>query len=237
VAVFSGASWWALYQINSRFGNWFDWGIFDGREWFDYAVFDARTKGPETYLEFGFFGYDWTYGNGRRWKGLSLARMVTPRIRVPGLGIPKGGRVALSMLMPAEIDQMRGAVGFDRSFRGNHITLGNSTYSTGLGVRAPSKIVYELSDGFRRLTAVVGLDRDGEDVALTRWATEKVRFIVEGDGKVLFETEKPVSWTNNAVAVEADVGGVSELTLYVKPAGGPVWLQGSSAWADAWLER
>lgn len=237
VAVFSGASWWALYQISSRFGNWFDWGIFDGRKWFDYAVFDARTKDPETYLECGFFGPGWTHKGGKRWKGLQLARMVTPRMRVPGLALPPGNRVALSALMPEEIDQMRGAVGFDRSFRGNHMVIGNSTYSSGLGVRAPSRIVYKLPDGFRRLSAVVGLDRDGDEVAAKRWAVEKAKFVVEGDGKVLFETQQPVSWRKNAVAVDVDISAVTELVLRVKRAGGPVWLQGSAAWANAYLER
>jgi len=237
VAVFTGASRQALYQVSSRFGKWFDWGVFDTREWFDYAVFDARTSGPESYLAVGFFGWDWSFGRGRKWEGLASVRSGTPAMLFPG-PIPDGGRIALSTMMPSAIDQMRGAVGFGRSFMGNHITLGNTTYTSGLGVRAPSTITYGLSGEFRRLTAVVGLDLDGEDkISLSRLAGEKAKFIVAGDGKVLFETEKPVSWRNNAVAIEVDVRGVSELELSVKPAGGPVWLQGSSAWADAWLER
>jgi hypothetical protein len=238
VAIFTGTSHQALHQIGSRFGNWFDWGIFDGREWFDYAVFDARTSGPESFLTVGFFGWDWSFDLGRRWEGLPAVRDATPPMRFPDSTVADVDRIAVSALMPKKINQMRGAVGFDRSFRGNPIVLGETTYVRGLGVRAPSAITYRLPPGFNRLRAAIGLGIDGEDeVSLTRWRTEKAAFVVEGDGKVLFETEKPVSWQKNIVDIDVDIRGVSELTLRVKPAGGRTWLHGSSAWANAWLEK
>ncbi|MBI3922108.1 MAG: prolyl oligopeptidase family serine peptidase, partial [Armatimonadetes bacterium] len=61
IVVFAGTTWRGLFQINQRFGNWFDWGAYDNRNWFDYAVFDSRSVDPEGFLAVGFIRSSWLF--------------------------------------------------------------------------------------------------------------------------------------------------------------------------------
>ena len=235
VAVFTAASPEALYQVYTRFGTWFNWGVHDHRKWFDYCIYDAKTSNPETYPLVGFFGTDWSFERGKRWKPTpeGLARAVPQ-------GVPKGvsddATVYLSAVAPEKIDQMRGAVGFDRSFRGGPIIVGGNHYDRGLGVRCPSTITYRLGKRFKRLTAVVGFTAEVEETLSTpRLESEKVLFIVTGDGRKLHA--QPVDWEDPAARIAVDVGGVDVLTLRVRAVGGALWLHGSTAWADIHLTR
>jgi ABC-type transporter Mla MlaB component len=46
-----------------------------------------------------------------------------------------------------------------------------------------------------------------------------------------------VDWNKPAASIRVNVSGVKRLTLRVDSAGGALWLHGSSAWADARVER
>jgi len=236
VAVLTALTPDAFYQVSTRFGNWFNWGVHDHRKWFDYCVYDAKTANPETYPLVGFFGTDWSFERGRRWTPTPEALARAAAQGVPQATPAEGDTLYLSALIPAKIDQMRGAVGFDRSFRGNRIVVGGRDYDRGLGVRCPSRITYDLDGRCTRLTAVVGFTSDPEEGFSTpRLELEKVTFVVSGDGKRLHA--EPIDWETPSAAVAVDVTGVKRLTLSVKAAGGALWLHGSTAWADVKLTR
>lgn len=237
IAVFSAVSPEALYQVYTRFGNWFNWGVHDQRKWFDYCVFDRTTANPETYPLVGFFGTDWSLARGRNWKPTKPAKeRVRPQHFPPYVIVPDVEAIYLSDVRPASIGHMRGAVGFDRSFRGNPITVQGKVYERGFGMRCPGRIGFSLDGKFSRLTAVVGFtDEPEETVSRMRLRREKLRFVVSGDGRVLHRED--VTWLKPAAAIDVDVTGVKKLELHVQALGGALWIHGSSAWADARVER
>lgn len=227
------------HQMNTRFGNWFNWGVYDNRKWFDYAVYDARTVNPETYLVAGFFNAEWQYDAKFAFPGIEAVRAGTPV-----QGFPRYGQAPLDVrelylddVRPSAVDQMRGAIGYGRSFHGETIVVAGKTYERGLGVRAPSSIGYEIAGKFDTFRAVAGLSEEkNEGVSARRRLAERVRFVVWGDGKVLWKSDV-VDWENPSVEVKAPVRGVQRLTLQVEAEGGALWLHGATAWADARLIR
>ncbi|MFQ6096694.1 MAG: prolyl oligopeptidase family serine peptidase [Armatimonadota bacterium] len=116
VVLMVAPSWQGMYQIAGRFGNWFDWGVYDNRRWFDYAVFDDRTWGPESFLAVGFFGQHWDLEGGRQWRGMSESRAVAVR-KVPANVRPSiwEDKVYLSDLLPVAYEQNKGQLTFDQS--------------------------------------------------------------------------------------------------------------------------
>jgi predicted esterase len=238
VVVYAGSAPESLYQVNGRFGSWFNWGVYDNRKWFDYAAFDSRTNMPETYLVCGFFGPDWTFKGGWKREGLDSERRKVVPARMPAVDWPQGAdTVCLSDVLPAEVDQLRGAVGFDRSFRGYSLAAGDEKHERGLGVRAPSSISYDVGGQFSTFKATVGINpepTDGESE--TRKHAEELLFEVWGDGEKL-AASKVVDWDNTSAEIEAAVGGVERLELRVVPTSGRTWLFGSASWCDARLER
>ena len=51
----------------------------------------------------------------------------------------------------------------DRNYEGRQIRVGGKEYANGIGVHAPSVIVYDLPEGYLQFTAVGGLDNSGAD--------------------------------------------------------------------------
>lgn len=258
VVVFAGLSPAALDQINNRFGNWFGWGPYDNYDWFDYGVFDARTVSPETFLCVGFFDQAWQLDDCYQFLGDDAARQATAPQKVPALRslpTPPPDELFLSDLMPALVDQHKGLVGFDRSHQGNPLTLGlapvggvSPRRSTregdipptnpqrGLGVRAPSRIEYQLGGHYAVFRATVGVDMEDDlEATPARDRGERVQFVVHGDGKRLYSSEW-LKWNSKPVAVEVDIQGVKTLCLEADCSASR-WLVGSAAWAEARVSR
>jgi len=233
LVVMAGVTWRGLFQINGRFGNWFDWGVYDNRRWFDYAAFDGRSVDPEGMVGFGFFDRHWHFRHETYWKGDDTLRSrVVPHQPPACLHPPAEKRAfALSDLMPVEIDQEKGTVELNRSFRSRPLQIGNREFTKGLGVRAPSRIVYDLKGDWSRFRATVGLDAEGEHVSAARREVEAVAFIVKGDGRIL--SESPEIDCNSAPhTFDVSVTGVRQLELITDPRDGHLWLFGSAAWGD-----
>lgn len=221
----------AIYQGWGRFGNWFNWGIYDSRKYFDYAVYDSRSASPETLLLVGWFDPDWSARDGVRRLGLeSLRQALAPQHFPPHAEIPSSGNtIALADVQPKRIDHMRGAVGIGRTFQGEPLP-------DGLGFRAPATLEYSLDGSFRRFTAQVALRNSPEtDLCLLRVNGERVRFVVKGDGEEL--AEATVSWSRPVQAIEADLTQVRKLVLEAKTAGGPSWLHAGAAWIEPQISR
>ncbi|MBM4036457.1 MAG: hypothetical protein FJ291_32375, partial [Planctomycetes bacterium] len=236
VVLFAGLSPAALDQINNRFGNWFGWGPYDNYDWFDYGVFDARTISPETFLCVGFFDMAWKLDERYQFLGDDTARKAIRPQSVPKLHTlpdPAPAELYLSALMPTLVDQHKGLVGYDRSHQGNPLRIGlvpeesapgpkakavggasaPRVFSRGLGVRAPSKVEYQLGGQYAFFRATVGIDlEDDLEATPARDRGERVQFIVYGDGKRLYSSEW-LKWNSKPVAVEVDIKGVKTLRL------------------------
>jgi len=232
--VFTATTWQGMFQINSRFGNWFDWGACDNRNWFDFAVFDDRTASPETFLQVGFFGDRWKLDPQTTWDGIpSLRETAIPR-RVPThREPPAAAQVYLSDLLPTDIDQPKGTAQFDRSFNGGQLHLADTPVARGLGVRVPSSVTFALGGRFVHFRSSVGIDYEGEkEISKTRRKTERLRFLVYGDGKLLASSPE-LNYRRPSYKMEVALASVEELTLTVKPESTYLWHFGSAAWADA----
>jgi len=221
----------AIYQSWKRFGNWFNWGVFDSKKFFDYAVYDSRTASPESYLLLGWYGPDWSIGKGIRYGPNARVRaQLAPQHFPPLTSFPEdAAAVDLGAMRPTVIDQMRGAVGFGRTYHGQPLV-------GGLGVRAPCVLEYAIGRRCTRFTSRARLAGDPcTAMCLPRRRGERVRFIVKGDGRLL--TSGDVTWDQPLVALEADVTGVNVLRLETLVAGGPAWLHGGAAWLGPRLFR
>ncbi len=221
----------AIYQAWGRFGNWFNWGVHDSRKYFDYAVFDARSATPESMQLVGWFGTDWNPETGSWWLGSALIRARLAPQGFPSCSEPPVGtdRFDLVDLRPAAIDQMRGAVGFGRSFQG--MPLPGS-----LGVRAPATLEYNLNGAWKTLECG-GLLLNSPDTELvpSRRKSEQVRFTIRGDDRELVAAT--VSWEQPEVRLVANLDKVKRLKLEAACVGGPSWLHMSAAWLTPRLSR
>ncbi|MFF3724100.1 sulfatase-like hydrolase/transferase [Streptomyces erythrochromogenes] len=110
---------------------------------------------------------------------------------------------------------------------GTPISFGGVTYGKGLGVHAPSEVVYHLGGAADRFTALVGID----DFSTNQGATGATKASVRGDGKVLF-TSGRLTGAGGPVRVDLDVRGVKLLHLVVEDANANTALDHTS-WALA----
>jgi hypothetical protein len=238
VVVFAGSTWKALFQITNRFGNWFNWGVYDNRNWADFAVFDDRTVSTDTFLTVGFFDGGWGLEPRLIWRGEAKKRAgVLPRVVPDPAAVPAtSDTVYLSQMLPTLIDQHKGPVNMDRSFEGRKIHIAGVEYDRGLGVRAPSTVEYDLRGQFDALHLVAGVDLEGRDKGTpARTKFEAVQFSVLGDGKRLYQSES-LKWSSNPAVADLNVAGVKKLRLVVD-ASGARWHLGSAAWGDLRLTR
>ncbi|MBI5833285.1 MAG: NPCBM/NEW2 domain-containing protein [Armatimonadetes bacterium] len=239
VCLFGGATWLGTWDINGRFGNWFDWGVFDDRNWSDFNIFDARTQTPETHLLTGYFDSDWKLDGGLLLRGDPKLRAQTKPRRAPDpLAGPTNDDVCyLSDLVPLRQRQEKGVLGYDQSFGGRAITLGRSTFARGLGIHPEAEMVYDIGGRFDLFDVWAGIDLEGADsVSGAREAAERVGFEVWGDGKLLADSGE-MRWNTKPKHFLVRVTGVKELRLNARAMDFRKWLFGSAAWGEAKLSR
>ena len=237
VAVFAGTTWQAQYQVNGRFGNWFDWGTYDNRNWFDFGVFDNRTRGPDTFLCVGFFDQDWQFDRSTMWVGAEGKRQqVRPRRLPAEREAGRGTEVHLSDLFPAARSQDKGCVGFDCSMRGPPTRAGTVVFEKGLGVRAPCWIEFDTKGEFGTFLATAGIDYEGRKPREARIAAEAIRFVVYGDGVRLAESPT-LTHAQPSHEFRVEISGVRELRLTTEAASGSRWLFGGASWGNARVVR
>ncbi|MFZ3472512.1 sulfatase-like hydrolase/transferase [Streptomyces sp. 4.24] len=111
---------------------------------------------------------------------------------------------------PVELDRSNGK---QPAGDGTPIAFGGVTYAKGLGVHAPSEIVYHLGGRGNRFTALVGID----DFSKKQSAAGAVRATVRGDGRVL-ATTGVLTGASGPTALDLDVRGVKLLHLVVEDA-------------------
>ncbi|MEU6673577.1 sulfatase-like hydrolase/transferase [Streptomyces sp. NPDC046925] len=113
---------------------------------------------------------------------------------------------------------------------GTPISFGGTVYSKGLGVHAPSEIVYYLGGNATRLTAVVGID----DFSAHQNSTGGTRARIFGDGVQLFDSG-PLTAAGGPKGVDTDVSGVRLLRLVVEDANNNTSYDHTS-WAAAYIK-
>ncbi|MER5809467.1 sulfatase-like hydrolase/transferase [Streptomyces sp. NPDC002033] len=96
---------------------------------------------------------------------------------------------------------------------GTPIAFGGVTYAKGLGVHAPSEVVYHLGGRADRFTALVGID----DFSARQSSAGATRALVRADGRTLLTTATLTAATG-PVALDLDVRGVRLLHLVVEDA-------------------
>ncbi|MFE9563367.1 sulfatase-like hydrolase/transferase [Streptomyces sp. NPDC006487] len=111
---------------------------------------------------------------------------------------------------PVEIDRSNGK---QPAGDGTPIAFGGVTYAKGLGVHAPSEIVYHLGGRGNRFTALVGID----DFSTKQSSAGGTRAIVRGDGRTLATTGL-LTGASGPTALDVDVRGVRLLQLVVEDA-------------------
>lgn len=130
---------------------------------------------------------------------------------------------AANGLGPVERDQANGATA---PADGEPIVVRGQAYERGLGVSAPSQILYRLGGRCSSFSAEVGVDDSTANLG-------SVRFQVFADGELLFESDV-LTGASEAEPVEVDLEGRSRLKLLVTNAGdGNSWDR--AVWADARL--
>jgi alpha-galactosidase len=134
-----------------------------------------------------------------------------------------GWTYAANYLGPVEKDMGNGA---SAAGDGKAIALGKKTYDKGLGVSAPSLVIYRLGKACTHFTATVGLDADAQGKG-------SVVFQVWADGERLFESD--VLKGASTASVDVDVSRKHRLMLKVTNGGdGTSWDR--AAWGNAKLE-
>ncbi len=248
VALVAGTTPAALYQAYRRAELPLEWDGSGHYHWFDYAVFDRMTAGPETFLVAGFFDNAWRRvpagrsPGGAEWRADVRARSLAAPQAFPALASADRSEereVALSDVRPLSLKQEHGALGFDRSYDGRPIRIGDQSFERGLGMNAPSRVSYGLGGAFGELRAVAGLTgRFGEEVD-PRAHNEQIVIEVWGDGKLLAATGalSRAQEANAWAQITADLRGVELLELRARPARGEAAFDGACAFGDPVLLR
>lgn len=126
---------------------------------------------------------------------------------------------------PVERDRSNGESG---AGDGGLITINGKVYQKGLGVHAPSEIIYDLDGKYTRFTSDIGVDD-----YMGPSSAASIVFQVFADGEKLFDSGI-MGATTETKNVDVNIEGVKELKLVVTDGGNG---NGSDHgdWADAWL--
>ncbi len=108
-----------------------------------------------------------------------------------------------------------GVVGRDVSCMNQPLWILQKTYPKGMGVHAPSELVYNLDAKWSKMNGLVGVDRAAGKGGM---GVASCEFKIIGDGRELFASGKRLGG-DPPVAFEVDLSGVKELRLVVGNAG------------------
>ena len=113
--------------------------------------------------------------------------------------------------------------------------IGQKTYEKGIGVHAPSELIFDIGGEFASLTADVGMHGVPPERKAADKKTGTSAFVVEGDGKVLY-TSPVLKESDAPLHVDVPVKGVHQLVLRTTD-GGDSNFDDLGAWGDATLTR
>lgn len=96
---------------------------------------------------------------------------------------------------------------------GGAFVVGSQSYARGLWVHSGTTLKYRLNRDYRRLQAIVGVDRSATGCARVN---PRIRATLTGDGRVLFEGE--FGWEGEPQSLDLDVAGIRDLEMRIEPA-------------------
>lgn len=138
----------------------------------------------------------------------------------PPPAVPAEPAVHLGDLTPEAATTGWGEIGRDVSCAGNPLTIAGRRYGRGMGVHAPSELVYRIPEGLRRFVAVVGLDEEKCDDPRASIAFRLEALTDDGTAGILAETPVLRSIGRREWAFDAVLpAGVSRVRLIVTDAG------------------
>lgn len=95
---------------------------------------------------------------------------------------------------------------------GQPLRIGDRDYSRGLWMHSGVAATFRLGREYRQLTGVLGIDANSPELPRIG---PKVKVVISGDGKVLFESE--VVWNDEPRKLDVSVEGVRDLEIRVEP--------------------
>jgi hypothetical protein len=156
--------------------------------------------------------------DGEALKGVTLfdAPVRVPLGSVVGLTLHQARAVYLSDLKPKREDRVEVSPSLtwpavrDGSADGRDILLKGESYDKGLGTHSECRLTYDVSGGYRRFEALVGLD----DVA-GQLGSVRVKVLVDGK-PVDVGWDRELTARDPALSVSVPLEGAKELTLVVE---------------------
>lgn len=100
----------------------------------------------------------------------------------------------------------------DLSFDGNTMTMGGVTYAHGIGVHAPSNLIYNLGGQYSTFQAIIGVDDEVE------FCGSVVFQLIDENDNVLYDSGLRTSY-EGGLPITVDVSGVNTLRLVVTDGG------------------
>lgn len=94
----------------------------------------------------------------------------------------------------------------DRALNGGDLSVGGQPYSKGLALHSRTQIVYRLPAGFRRFTAIAGIDDHMDHRG-------NVELVIEADGHPMFQ--KRLAGGDPPLPIDLSVEGVKRLSILV----------------------
>ena len=159
--------------------------------------------------------------------GADITKVVFAEFKwvIPELKPDAQGRYYLTPAMAGEVDSFW-QVMQDKSVEGKEkIRVGGRTYDRGLGVHAPSKMVFPLEGKYKTLHIVPGTERGG---------LVEMKILV--DDKEVFTTGKIPSSSYQTKALDIPLTNAKKFTLIVTD-GGNGGGGDHASWADAYLTK
>ena len=136
--------------------------------------------------------------------------------------------LAVTSLDLGKVKQGYGSPHIDSAVDGHPLTINGRTFPHGLGTHADSYLAIKLDKGSTRFTASVGVDDEAGD------AVAQVKFLVYGDGKVLWQSND-LTYHQDASQVDVDVTGIDVLILAAVGTGDGIRCDHAD-WIDPQLE-
>lgn len=124
----------------------------------------------------------------------------------PWVGSPSSAALATLYGRPQSDRSLLGGPLTLRSRENESIAQSTTTYSHGLSVHSRTELVYRLPKGFRRFSAIVGIDPAADRLA-------HVVLTIRGNDRLLFESE--ISASDNPLAIDVDIKDVQRLDISV----------------------
>lgn len=120
------------------------------------------------------------------------------------------GILYLSLLTPVSVSQDYGDLTMDRSVEGGKLQPGPDQYERGLGSHAPSKLVYDIPEGYDYFEATVGVNRSTNGAG-------SIKVSVSLDDNEPVFISPVLTGTSDPSTVHVELGKARRITLLADP--------------------